>query len=350
MSSRDSAEQPAGPPPNIALMQMMMGFYLSRALYVAAKLGVADLIAAGTRAVRELARATGTHEPSLRRLMRWLASNGVFTEDEDGGFALTPIGECLRSGVPGSMRAGTILFTGITQDAWRDLLYSVQTGEPAFPRVHGADGFSYFTQHPEEGANFDAAMADFTAFAAVAVSAAYDLSDLRTIVDVGGGNGTLLVGLLRANPALRGVPFDLPHVVERAATRLAAEGMADRSTVAGGDFFVTVPAGGDAYVLKHVIHDWDDVRALAILRNCRRAMEPRSKLLIVEGVYPARIDDSFASLAAASNDLNMLVCTGGRQRSEAEFRALYEEAGFTLTRIVPTMMQTCVIEGVPAGV
>jgi SAM-dependent methyltransferase len=328
-------------------MQMMMGFYLSRALYVAARLGLADLIAAGTSDAEALARATETHAPSLRRLMRWLASNGIFTEDETGSFALTPLGECLRSGVPGSMRASTILFTGITQDAWSELLHSVKTGEPAFPRVHGADSFSYFTQHPDDAANFDAAMADFTAFTAVAVSAAYDLSDLGTIVDIGGGNGALLTGLLRANPTLRGLLFDLPHVVERAAARLAAEGLADRCAVAGGDFFAHVPPGGDAYVLKHVIHDWDDTRARSILANCRRVMEPRAKLLIVEGVYPARIDDSLASRSATSNDVNMLVCTGGRQRSEAEFRSLYEEAGFRLSRIVPTATQVCVIEGVP---
>jgi orsellinic acid C2-O-methyltransferase len=348
MNARDAAEQPLGQPPNVVLMQLMMGFYVSRAIYVAARLGLPDLIAGGTQASEQLAAATATHAPSLRRLMRWLASVGVFVEQEDGSFTLTPVGECLRSDVPGSMRAGALLFTGITQDAWKDLLYSVQTGEPAFPRVFGTDSFSYFTQHPEEAANFDAAMADFTAFVATAVTAAYDFSELGTIVDVGGGNGTLLAGILRATPALRGVLFDLPHVAERAKTRLEAVGLSDRCAVAAGDFFAEVPPGGDAYLLKHVIHDWDDARALTILRNCRRAMAARGKLLIVEGVYPARIDDSLASRSAASNDVNMLVCTGGRQRSEAEFRSLYGRAGFKLTQIVPTMANSCVIEGVPA--
>jgi O-methyltransferase domain len=349
MPTPDNAEQPAGPPPNIVLMQMMLGYYLSRSLHVAATLGIADLVAAGTRGAGELAAATGTHAPSLRRLMRWLASNGLFVEEDDGAFTLTPIGECLRSGVPGSMRAGVLLFTGMTQDAWRDLLYSVQTGEPAFPRVFGTDSFSYMAQHPDDAANFDAAMADFTAFVAAAVSAAYDFSGLGTLVDVGGGNGMLLAGILRANPSLRGILFDLPHVAERARARLADDGLADRCTAIGGDFFTDVPPGGDAYVLKHVIHDWDDARALAILRSCRRAMRAHAKLLIVEGIYPARVEASLASRAAASNDMNMLVCTGGRQRSEAEFRTLYAQAGFALTRIVPTMANSCVIEGVPAA-
>jgi orsellinic acid C2-O-methyltransferase len=348
MNARDAVEQPASPPPNVVLMQLMMGFYVSRAIYVAARLGLPDLIAGGTRASEPLADATGTHAPSLRRLMRWLTSVGVFVEQEDGSFTLTPVGECLRSGVPGSMRAGALLFTGMTQDAWKGLLYSVQTGEPAFPRVFGTDSFSYMTQHPDEAANFDAAMAEFTAFVATAVTAVYDFSGLGTIIDVGGGNGTLLAGILRATPSLRGVLFDLPHVAERAKKRLEAEGVSDRCAVAAGDFFAEVPPGGDAYVLKHVIHDWDDARALTILRNCRRAMDGRGKLLIVEGVYPPRIDDSLASRSAASNDVNMLVCTGGRQRSEAEFRSLYDQAGFTLARIVPTMANSCVVEGVPA--
>jgi len=349
MSTPRDGEQPTSLPPNIVLMQMMMGYYLSRSLYVAATLGLADLIAGGTRGAGELAVATDTHAPSLRRLLRWLASNGIFVEDEGGDFTLTPLGECLRAGVPGSMRAAVLLFTGRTQDVWQELLYSVRTGEPAFPRVLGTDSFSYMAQHPDDAANFDAAMADFTAFVALAVSAAYDFSGVGMLVDVGGGNGTLLAGILGANPSLRGTLFDLPHVAERARARLASDGLAERCTAASGDFFADALPPGDAYVLKHVIHDWDDVRALAILRNCRRAMEPHAKLLIVEGVYPEHIDASLASRAAASNDMNMLVCTGGRQRSEAEFRALYAQAGFTLTRIVRTMANVCVIEGVVAA-
>jgi len=270
----------------------------------------------------------------------------VFTEQEDRCFALTPLGECLRTGVPGSMRSAALLFAGITQEAWRDLLYSVRTGEPAFHHVFGMDSFSYMAQHPEEAANFDEAMADFTKGIAIAVAATYDFSQFGTIVDVGGGNGMFLEAVLKAHPTLRGVLFDMPHVAERAQQRIEAVGLAERCKAVGGDFFLEVPSGGEAYILKHVIHDWGDARAVTILKNCHRAMGPQGKLLIVEGVYPSHIDQSDASRGAASNDVNMLVCTGGRQRSEAEFRSLYGAAGFTLTRIVPIQARSSVIEGI----
>ena len=335
-------------PPPFALFRMVTGYYASRAVHVAAKLGIADLLAEGPRGCDELAKATGTHADALRRVLRLLASAGVFIEEEDGQFALTPIGACLRSGVPGSMRAAALLFGGITQQAWGDLLHSVETGAPAFGRVFGMEPFDYMAAHPDEAANFDAAMAGFTRHIAIAVTAAYDFSPLRRIVDVGGGNGTLLAGILAANPTLRGVVFDLPDVATRATEQIRELGLAGRCESVGGDFFDEVPGGGDAYLLKHVIHDWNDDPATAILRTCRRAMAAEAKLLIVEGVYPPRIDQSDESRGAAANDVNMLVCTGGRQRSEAEFRSLYEAAGFRLTRIVPTQTPVKVIEGVCA--
>ena len=348
MATEATSEQAASLPPPMMLMQLVMGYYVSRAIYVAATLGIADRLAGGPQSADALAQATATHAPSLRRVLRLLASVGVFAEQEDGRFAQREMGQCLQSGVPGSMRAAALLFTGMTQDAWKDLLHSVQTGEPTFPHVFGTDSFSYLAQHPELAANFDEAMADFTKMVAIAVAAAYDFTPLRTVVDVGGGNGALLAGILGANPALRGVVFDQPHVAARAREGIEAAGLAGRCEVAGGDFFVDVPGGADAYLLKHVIHDWDDARAAAILATCHRAMEPQSRLLIVEGVYPPRIERSPASRSAASNDVNMLVCTGGRQRSEAEFGALYAQAGFRLTRIVPTFMNVSVIEGVRA--
>ena len=340
------ASTPTLPPP-FALYRMVTGYYLSRALHAAATLGVADLLAAGPRHHRELAAATGTHAPALNRMLRLLASAGVFTEDDGGRFALTPMGEFLRAGVPGSMRAAVLLFGGTTQDVWGDLLHSVRTGEPAFPRRFGVDSFTYLAQHPEEAANFDAAMADFTRHIAAAVAATYDFSALGTVVDVGGGNGALLAGILQATPGPRGIVFDLPHVAERARAHLEALGLSARCATAGGDFFRAVPPDGDAYLLKHVLHDWDDARAAEILRACHRAMAPAARLLIVEGIYPARIDESDASRGAAANDVNMLVCTGGRQRSEAEFRALLGAAGFALTRIVPTPAGIGIIEGRP---
>lgn len=333
-------------PPPFALYRMITGFYVARAIYVMARLGVADTLGNGPRDAEELAQQSKTHAPSLKRVLRLLVTAGIFTEDSDGRFALTPIGDHLRAGVPGSMRAAALLFGGITQRAWGDLLHSVETGEPAFRKVFGQDSFAYFADHPEEAANFDTAMADFTAQIAMAVATAYDFSKFRRVVDVGGGNGALLAGILKAYPALQGTLFDLPQVVERARPRFSDLGLADRCEAVGGDFFAELPGGADAYLLKHVIHDWDDNSATAILQNCHRAMPPAARLLIVEGIYPPRIDQSEVSRGAAANDVNMLVCTGGRQRSEAEFRRLYGAAGFALARVITTdLPYASIIEG-----
>lgn len=334
-------------PPSLLLYQFATGHYISRGLFVIAKLGVADLLKQGPRHYNELATATKTHAPSLNRVMRLLASVGVFTEDEAGNFALTPVGECLRTGIAESSRAMVMLFAGnrITE-AWKDLEYCVRTGEPAYRRRGITDPFLDPLRTPEEEASFDEAMADFTRHAAVAVAAAFDFTPFRTLVDVGGGNGALMIGILRSNPSLRGIVFDQPAAAERAKAQIGQSGLSGRCQAVGGDFFKEVPPGGDAYILKHVIHDWDDDRAAAILRNCHRAMGAQGRLLIVEGVYPPRIGPSTESWGAAANDVNMLVNTGGRQRSENEFRSLYETAGFKLTRIVPTLARVSVIEGV----
>jgi hypothetical protein len=334
-------------PPPFALYRMITGFYLSQAIYVMARLGIADFLSEGPLDTEELAQRSKTHVQSLGRVLRLLVAAGLFMEDNWGRFALTPIGDHLRAGAPQSMQSVALLFGGITQRAWSDLLYSVETGEPAFRRVFGQDSFAYMAEHPEEAANFDAAMGAFTTQITTAVAAAYDFSGFRRVVDVGGGNGALLIGILRTHPSLRGTLFDLPQVVERARLRLREIGLSDRCEAVGGDVFVEVPGGADAYLLKHVIHDWDDDRALAILRNCRKAMSAGAKLLIIEGVYPPRIDQSEASRGAAANDVNMLVCTGGRQRSEAEFRRLYTAAGFVLSRVITTDLPfASIIEGV----
>ena len=334
-------------PPQLVLYQMAIGHYLSRALHLAAKLGIADLLKDGPRPFTELARSTATHAPSLNRALRLLASVSVLEEQEDGHFALTSLGECLRTDVPGSARAMVMLFAGARiQDAWKDLEYCVRTGEPAFRKRGVSDPFSDAARDPEEAANFDAAMADLTRLIAMGVVAAYDFTPFDTLVDVGGGNGALMIGILEANPRLRGVVFDLPDVAERARKQIAESGLGERCRAVGGDFFEEVPRGGDAYLLKHVIHDWSDERALTILKNCHRSMAANARLLIVEGVYPRRIDQSPESRGAAANDVNMLVNTGGRQRSEAEFRSLYDAAGIKLTKIVPTQARVSVIEGV----
>jgi len=322
--------------------------YFSRALALAAKLGVADLLKDGPRHYSDLAKATETHAPSLNRLIRLLSSVGVFEERENGTFALTLLGELLRTGVPGSMRSAVLLFAGIgIQDAWKELEYCVQTGEPAFRRNSpDADPFSQIAQNPEMAKVFDEAMATFAPLTAAAIAASYDFSPFRKLVDIGGGNGSLLIGILNANPNLQGIVFDLPHAADKARAKIAEAGLQSRCEGVGGDFFKEVPAGADAYIIKHVIHDWNDDRATAILRSIHRAMPSHGKLLIAEGVYPQRIDQSDLSRGAAANDVNMLVSTGGRQRSETEFRSLQDAAGFKLTRIIPTPARLSLIEGV----
>jgi len=333
-------------PPQTVLYQIATGHYFSRALFLVAKLGIPDLLAEGPRPIDELAQETGSHAPSLRRVLRLLVSIEILEEHEDGTFALTSTGEWLRAGIPGSFRSTVLLLSGTSiQEAWGELEWVVRTGDPVFRKRGFSDPFVQMAQDPDAAANFDEAMAAFTKIAAVAVAAVYDFAPLRTVVDVGGGNGALLIGILRAHPHLRGIVFDQPHVVERAQTQIAANQLADRCSVAGGSFFDTAPEGADAYLLKHVIHDWNDEDALRILKRCRDAMPEHGKLLIVENVYPSRIDRSLESRGATANDVNMLVNTGGRQRSEAEFTALYAAAGFTLTRIVPSPIVS-VIEGV----
>jgi len=236
-------------PPPFVLFRMISGFYVSRAIYVMVRLGIADHLSEGALDAEELAKRSKTHAPSLKRVLRLLVTAGVLTEDDNARFALTPIGDCLRAGVPGSMRAAALLFGGITERAWSELLFSVETGEPAFRRVFGQDSFAYLADHPEEAANFDAAMSTFTAPIATVVAASYDFSAVRHVVDVGGGNGALLVGILKPHPLLKGTLFDLPDVVERARPGLRELGLADRCEAVGGDFFAQVPHGADTYLL-----------------------------------------------------------------------------------------------------
>jgi hypothetical protein len=340
----------AAMPPGFVLYQMAIGHYVSRALFVAAKMGFADALAGGPLSAEDLARAVGADAHALRRVVRLLASVGVFEEREDGRFALTPIGDALREDAPGSSRASVMLFSGTgIQASWAELEYCVRSGEPAFRKDDPhADPFTEMEKDPAAAALFDKAMATFAPQTAAAVAAAYDFSAFGTLADVGGGNGSLLLGILRANPQLRGVVFDQPHVAERARKNVAEAGLAGRCDVIGGSFFDAVPPGADAYLLKHVIHDWNDAQAAQILKNVRAVMPPRGKLLIVEGVYPARIDTSLPHRGAAANDVNMLVVTGGRQRSEAEFRELFAAAGFRLTRIVATASPAAsIVEGEP---
>ncbi len=339
----------AQPPPMTLLYQIANGHYFTQALLLAVKLRIAEPLAGGPQQAEALARATDTHAPSLRRMLRLLASVGVFEEHADGAFAPTPLGAALREGVPGSARSLVLLIAGErVQEAWRDLEYCVRTGNPVYRKRGVDDPFKDTSRAPEDEAHFDEAMAEPTRLAAAGVAAAYDFASLRSVVDVGGGTGALLIGILKAHPHLRGTVFDQPSVAERARRRIAESGLAERCDAVGGSFFEGVPAGADAYLVKHVIHDWDDERAIRILRHCRAVLPDGGKVLIVEGLYPPRIDASPLARGAAANDVNMLVNTGGRQRSEPEFRALYAASGLTLARIVPTQAGVSVIEGVKA--
>ncbi len=332
----------ASPPP-ATLLQMMTGYWVSQALHVAAKLGIADLLADGPVDCEDLAAATDTHAPSLQRVLRALASVGVFTEVSPGSFALTPLAELLRTETPGSMRALAIMYAEEQYRAWGELLHSVRTGEMAFDHQFGMGYFAYLAQHPEADRVFNEAMTGWTHQLVGAVVDVYDFSPFKTIVDVGGGYGALLAAILRSNPGTRGVLFEQPHVVASAEEQLVAAGVADRCTFVGGDFFAAVPTGGDAYVLSQILHDWDDERCVAILGQCRRAMPDHGKLLVVELVLPEG-DEPFLGKWL---DLHMLVLLGSRERTAAEYDTLFRAAGFKLARVVPTPPGPSVVEAVP---
>jgi hypothetical protein len=332
-----------GTPPALALLQQALGFFISRAICVVARLGIADLLKDGPLDTETLAAAAGVHAPSLYRVLRTLASVGIFAEGDDGRFGLTPRAEPLRSDAPDSIRAYILLLDEEWYSGPADhLLHCVQTGRPAFERVHGADFFTFLARDPGATAVFDAAMTSRSVQENDAIASAYDFSGLGTVVDVGGGHGSLLAAILRANPGLRGVLFDRPQVVAEAGHQLEAAGLGGRCEVVAGDFFESVPAGGDAYILKRVLHDWDDERAGAILRTCHRAMPEQGRLLVIELVLPPGNEPSLGKLF----DLLMLVDLGGRERTKADFQTLLAGAGFELTAVTPTPSLVSVVEGV----
>lgn len=264
----------------VELLHMMTGYWISQGIYIAAKLRIADHLAAGPVHYEDLAQKTDTHALSLYRALRALASVGIFAETNAGQFALTPMAGLLQSNAPNSMRALAEMYGSEQYRAWGDLLHSVRTGKPAFDRQFGMDVFEYFSQNAEAGAVFNEAMTNWTAQASAAVAATYDFSKVGSIVDVGGNQGTLIATILRLYPAARGVLFDRPHVVKTAQNELAKAGVDDRCTILGGDFFTSVPSGGDAYMLSYVLHDWDDERCVAILAQCRKAITARGALLV----------------------------------------------------------------------
>ena len=340
-AQRDAATQPL--PPEAILTQMAFGALMTQALYVAAELEIADLLAAKPQTIGELAAATKTNESALYRVLRSLASAGVFAETEPKVFALTPLAEPLRKDAPNSIRNGAI-FMGAEWHwrVWGNLLYSVETGKPAWGQVHGAEVFDYFGAHPEQAEIFNNAMTDMSVSSAPAVVEAYDFSGIKTLTDIAGGHGYMLSQILKANPEINGILFDMPSVIEGAGRLLEEEGVSARVEKVTGDFFSSVPAGADAYIMKHIIHDWDDERATTILKNINTAMTPEGKVLIVEVVVPEGNEPHFSKLL----DLEMLASPGGLERTAEEYRALLAAAGLRLTRIIQTKSPFSIIEAV----
>jgi hypothetical protein len=330
--------------PSDQMLDMISAFWIARAVYVAAKLGIADHLADEPRSAAELADRTGTHAPSLYRVLRALASVGVFSQRDDGRFDATPLSATLQTGVPGSIRAFAISeLGGEHYTAWTDAMHSVKTGAIAFDHVFGESVWEYYAKHPDDAAIFNESMTGITRMVEAAVVGAYDFSPYNKVIDVGGGHGGLLSAILKANPHARGTLFDAPQVIQGAQFRLAEQGVAERCETRSGDFFQAVPEGGDLYVLKWIIHDWNDDQCRTILTNCRRAIGHAGKLLLVEAVIPPGDVPSFGKFI----DLVMLVMTGGRERTESEFRDLLASAGFQLSRIVPTRSPSALIEAEP---
>ncbi len=331
-------------PPQFAMLQMISAFWVSQAVHIAARLGIADLVKEQPQTAADLAEATGTHAPSLSRVLRALVSVSIFVEDEQGRFVTTPLAATLQTDAPGTLRWMAMVELGQEHfQAWGNLMHSVKTGEIAFDHHFGQPVWEYYAQHPDHAQNFNHEMSGLTGMIHQAVLNAYDFSGIRKIVDVAGGLGGQLSEILKTYPAMQGVLFDLPHVIAEAGPLLDAAGVKDRCELTSGSFFESVPTGGDAYILKWIIHDWDDERSVTILNNCRRAMTENGRLLLVEMVIPPGNQPDLSKFM----DLNMMVMTGGRERTAADFSGLFSAAGFSLTRVVTTESMMSVIEGVP---
>ena len=329
------------------LLRIIHSSWMTQAAYVAAKLGIADLLADGPKTSDELAAATGTHPRSLHRLLRALTTIGICRQRDDGAFEITPMGSLLASQAPESLRAWTIWWGEHLWPVWGHLLHSVKTGESARRLLLGTDGFQHLQHNQQTAAVFNEALAELSRLTRQGVVRAYDFSGLKQIVDVGGGYGDLLAAILTAHPGASGVLFDLPHATEGGRRRIEQAGLAGRCEFVAGDFFESVPSGGDAYVLQSVIHDWDDERSRVILENCRRTMAAGARLLLVEHVLPDRLETSAAHQSVVRSDLNMLVAQGAKERTEGEFHSLMKSSSFGVTRIVPVWATFSVIEAFP---
>lgn len=319
--------------------QLIRGYWTTQAIFVAAELSIADMLASGPKHPEELGKEAGVKGDMLYRVLRALASIGIFAEDADGRFMLTPLAEtlCGNSG----QRAYARLHGQELYQSWAKLLEAVRSGEAGFVKAFGMPAFEYFGKNTDRGAVFDGAMTGHHGPEAEPMLDAYDFSGFNELVDVGGGNGSLLMSILKRHTHMRGVLFDLPRVIDRAIEAIENAGLGERCRLVGGSFLESVPAGSDAYLLRHVVHDWRDEDAAIMLRHCRNAMKPHGKVLVVEIVVPAGNDPSFAKWM----DL-MMVTYGGKERSEKQYRELFAQAGLRLTRIVGTKAGISVVEGV----
>jgi hypothetical protein len=329
------------------MLGLVTGYWVSQLVFAVATLGIADLVAKGPKTVEELARRTGTKAPFLRRALRALASVGVFAETADGRFRSTPLAATLRSGVPGSLRDfARMIADDYNWAAWGELGHALRTGEIPFDHVHGKPVFPFLRDHPDKDEIFSASMASISGVENPAIARAYDFGRFATLVDVGGAHGHLLATILRRHKKLRGVLYDQPQVVAAAAKSgfLTPPALARRCEIEGGDFFESVPEGAGGYLMKYILHDWDDDTALKILRNCRSAMAPSGRVLVVDHVIPPGNAASWGKLL----DINMMVVPGGKERTKTEFRDLFHRAGLKLTRVVPTATPLSILEAVRA--
>lgn len=333
-----------------AFLDLITGGWVAGAIGAAARLNIADHLAAGPRSSADLAAATQSHEPSLYRLLRFLASINILREHADRRFELADLGRLLRSGADGSMREAAIFFASHhAQRPWEDALHSLRTGKPSFEAMYGTDPWRWYAAHPEDAAEFNAAMTSLSGALHKAAVEVYDFSPFRTVMDVGGGHGRLLGLILAKHSHLRGVLFDQPHVISGSGPVFADLNVAGRARAVGGSFFETLPPGADCHVAAHIIHDWDDERAARILANCRAAIDRRpdgrgGRLLVIDAVIKGPNEPDFGKLL----DLEMLLVPGGRERTEAEFGELFARSGWRLTRIIPTPAGKSIVEGVPA--
>jgi hypothetical protein len=345
-ATMDSMHQPRTPPesPPWQMRLMMMSYMVPRCLFAAAKLDIATSLAAGPKTTNELAKQTGAHGPTLHRILRALASAGVFRETTASRFENTALSDTLRSDVQGSLRPWVLMHGDeMSWSSWGEFDHSVMTGTSAFEHLNGETIFDYFPRYPERAAIFDQAMSAVTQMASAPIVGAYDFSGIETLVDVGGGNATMLCAILESNPKLHGIVFDLPHVKTAATEYIESRQLQDRCAFVGGSFFDSPPPRADAYFLQRVLHDWDDENSIRILRACANAAGSPAKVLISEAIIPPGNDPFYGKLI----DLHMLVMThGGKERTQEEYGELLSASGWTCQRTVPTGSPFSLVEGV----